>query len=82
MNITNLEKVDSLWYQMMGQQSIFLITNHIITEQGCQRSGGQGFLQATGYYERGPQLLSKENRGKIDLKEIPSCLILRLLIVP
>ena len=80
--MTNLEKVDSLGYQMMGQHSIFLITNHIITEQGCQRSGGQGFLQATSYYERGPQLLSKENRGKIDLKEIPSCLILRLLIVP
>ena len=53
-----------------------------ITKQGCQRSGVRGFLQATGYYERGPQLLSKENRRKIDLKEIPSCLILRLLIVP
>ena len=70
--MTNLEKGDSLGYQMMEQQSMFLITNYIITEQGCQRSGDRGFLQATCYYERGPHLLSKENRRKIDLKEIPS----------
>ena len=34
-----------------------------------------------GYYERGPRLLSKENGKKIERKEIPSCLILRLLFV-
>ena len=33
------------------------------------------------YYERFPQLLSEENRRKIEPKEIPSCLIPRLLIV-
>ena len=33
-----------------------------------------------GYYERFPQLLSKENRRKIEPKEIPSCLIPRLLL--
>ena len=48
--MTSLEKGDFLEYQMMEQQSIFLITNYIITEQGCQRSGDQGFLQANCYY--------------------------------
>ena len=33
------------------------------------------------YYEGFPQLLSKENRRKIEPKEIPSCLIPRLLVV-
>ena len=34
-----------------------------------------------GYYERFPQLLSEENKRKIEPKEIPSCLIPRLLVV-
>ena len=34
-----------------------------------------------GYYEHGPQLLSKENKRKIDPKETPSCLVPRLLVV-
>ena len=34
-----------------------------------------------GYYERLPRLLSKENKIKIEPKEIPSCLIPRLLVV-
>ena len=34
-----------------------------------------------GYYERFPQLLSEENRRKIEPREIPSCLIPRLLVV-
>ena len=34
-----------------------------------------------GYSEHGPQLLSKENRRKIEPKEIPSCLIPRPLVV-
>ena len=63
-NMTNLEKVDRLGYQMMGQQSIFLITNYIITEQGCQRSGGRGFLQATGCYERGPSYFQRKIEEK------------------
>ena len=33
-----------------------------------------------GYYECFPQLISKENRRKIEPKEIPSCLIPRLLL--
>ena len=33
------------------------------------------------YYERLPWLLSKENKRKIEPKEIPSCLIPRLLVV-
>ena len=34
-----------------------------------------------GYYEHGPRLLSNENGRKIERKEIPSCLIPRLLFV-
>ena len=34
-----------------------------------------------GYYKCGPQLLSSENRRKIEPKEIPSCLIPHLLVV-
>ena len=34
-----------------------------------------------GYYECFPQLISKENIRKIEPKEIPSCLIPRLLVV-
>ena len=33
------------------------------------------------YYERGPRLRSKEKKRKIEPKEIPSCLIPRLLVV-
>ena len=33
------------------------------------------------YYERFPRLLSKENKRKIELKEILSCLIPRLLVL-
>ena len=42
----------------------------------------QGLGISTSYYERGPQVLSKENRRKrIEPKETPSCLILYLLVV-
>ena len=34
-----------------------------------------------GYYEHGPQLLSKENKRKIEPKDIASCLIHHLLVV-
>ena len=34
-----------------------------------------------GYYEHGPQLLSKENKRKIEPNETPSCLIPCLLVV-
>ena len=34
-----------------------------------------------GYYECLPWLLSKENKRKVELKEVPSCLIPRLLVV-
>ena len=36
---------------------------------------------SSGCYERGPWLLSQENRRKIEPKEIPSCLIPLLLVV-
>ena len=41
----------------------------------------QGPRISPGYYERGPRLRSSENSRKIEPKEIPSCLILRLLVV-
>ena len=41
----------------------------------------RGLGISPGYYERGPWLLSKENRRKMEPKEIPSCLIPRLLVV-
>ena len=34
-----------------------------------------------GCYDRGPQLLSRENRRKIEPKETPCCFISRLLVV-
>ena len=43
------------------------------------RGGGRGFFPAT--TNVAPRLLSKENGKKIERKEIPSCLILRLLFV-
>ena len=43
------------------------------------KSRGPGIFPS--YYERGPQLLAKENRRKIEPKEIPSSLIPRLLVV-
>ena len=43
------------------------------------RAGGRGF--SPGYYECGPRLLLPQNRRKIEPKEIPSCLIPRLLAV-
>ena len=35
----------------------------------------RGLGSSPGYYERLPRLLSKENKRKIEPKEIPSCLI-------
>ena len=43
------------------------------------KSRGPGI--SPGYYECGPRLLLLENRRKIEPKEIPSCLIPRLLVV-
>ena len=43
------------------------------------KSRGPGI--SPGYYECGPRLLLLENRRKIEPKEIPCCLIPRLLIV-
>ena len=42
------------------------------------RAGRLGI--SSGYYECGPQQLSYKNRRKIESKEIPSRLILRLLV--
>ena len=41
----------------------------------------QGLGISPGYYECSPRLLLLENRGKIELKEIPNCLIPCLLVV-
>ena len=41
----------------------------------------RGLGISPGYYERLPRLLSKENKRKIEPKEIPSCLIPRPLVV-
>ena len=41
----------------------------------------RGLGISPGYYERLPWLLSKENKRKIEPKEVPSCLIPRLLVV-
>ena len=43
------------------------------------RGGNRGAF--AGYYERGPQLLSKGHRRKIEPKEASSCLIARLFFV-
>jgi len=50
-----------------------------LTPKAVVKRRGLGILP--GYYERGPWLLSRENRSKIEPKETPSCLIPRLLVV-
>ena len=47
------------------------------TPEAVIKRQGLGIFPA--YFEHGPRLLSKENRRKIEAKEIPSCLILCLL---
>ena len=53
----------------------------------CNTSRSRAVIKRRGpgispdYYECFPQLLSEENRRKIEPKEIPSCLIPRLLVV-
>ena len=42
--------------------------------------GGGGAGISSGYYECGPQLLSYKNKRKIKSKQIPSRVILRLLV--
>ena len=51
------------------------MTIHIIVIKRC----GPGI--SPGYNEHGPRLLLKGNKRKIEQKEIPSCLIPRLLVV-
>ena len=61
--------------------SIFIINiimNIGLTSGLSLRAGGRGFPS---YYECGPQLLSSENRRKIEPKEIPSCLIPGPLVI-
>ena len=41
----------------------------------------QGLGISPGYYECGPQIISLENRIKIEPEEIPSCLIPCLLVI-
>ena len=53
--------------------------NWILNTGLSLRGGGWGFLPAT--ENVAPWLLSLENRGKIEPKEIPSCLTPRLLVV-
>ena len=63
-----------------------LSTNNVASIcMGCKglRYDGRAVIkrQVPGYYERGPQLLSKENMRKIRPKETPSCLIPSLLCI-
>ena len=51
----------------------FAFVDHVINFQ-------QGPGISPSYYECAPRLLSSENRRKIEPKEIPSCLIPRLLV--
>ena len=51
----------------------------VIIFRAVTKTWGPGIFP--GYYERGSRLLLKENGRKIERKEIPSCLIPRLLFV-
>ena len=55
----------------------------LIQQIGSMRAviKGQGLGIFCCYYKHDPQLFSSENRGKIELKEINSCLIPYLLLV-
>ena len=53
--------------------------NFIPDQEGLSLRWGPGI--SLGYYEHGSWLLSQENRRKIEPKEIPGCLIPRLLDV-
>ena len=52
---------------------------HLGVFRAVIKSWGPGF--SPGYYECGPRLLLLENRRKKEPKEIPSCLIPRLLVL-
>ena len=56
----------------------FTFTNQI---SGLSLIKRRGPGISPGYYVHLPRLLSKENERKIEPKEIPSCLIPRLLVV-
>ena len=58
---------------------IFFSILNPVHVQGCHKEAEDGVFPS--YYKCGPQLLSKENRRKIEPKEIPSCLMPRLLVV-
>ena len=60
-------------YEYLISLSILVIVRAVIK--------GQGPGISPSYCERLPRLLSKENERKIEPKEIPSCLIPRLLVV-
>ena len=65
---------------MAGCKTDFLCTlplNYII--RAVIKRRGLGI--SPGYDKCGPRLFSKESRRKIKAKEIPSCLISRLLVV-
>ena len=73
---------DNKWEQKIQ----FILVSHafscIITGLSIRAGGGGGEAGILpSYYEYGPQLLSLEDRRKIEPKEIPSCLIRYLLVV-
>ena len=61
---------------MRGSQQIL---SQMAKIRAVIKSRGLGI--SPGYCECGPRLLLLENRRKIELKEIPCCLIPRLLVV-
>ena len=63
----------------LGLSRIQLYNNRAVNKSRGGGGGGAGIFPT--YYEYGPQLLSLEDRRKIEPKEIPSCLIRYLLVV-
>ena len=66
---------NNIFFQPSGQPSRLQFG----LDKAVIKSRGPGIFPS--YYERGPQLLAKENRRKIEPKEIPSSFIPSLLVV-
>ena len=62
--MTNLEKGDSLGYQMMEQQSMFLITNYIITEQAVKEAGTEDFSRLPATMNAAPTYFQRKIEEK------------------
>ena len=67
----------ALWDKTSKELTSFKVVISYVCRAVIKRRGGGIF---PGCYERGPRLLSQENRRKIGPKEIPSCYIPCLLV--